>query len=154
MDTSQAFTDWLSTAQARCALPLTMNRRKTGGLDILIHTPRSTLTAVLTDRELMVPLDQEELCWDLLLSLEAAPIEDPEGGMTCTLCPAEDRPVFPSLDALWRDHLFEPFLDWINTKAAPATGLGLYRTAKGSTWASFGQEDELRASGADVVLVL
>jgi hypothetical protein len=34
--------------------------------------------------------------------------------------------VFPNLDALWRDHLFEPFLAWVNEELAEADAVGLY----------------------------
>ena len=44
-------------------------------------------------------------CWDIILDLDAAP-ETVQGGVTCTLC--GDGRVWPSQEALWADHLWEP----------------------------------------------
>ncbi len=41
MDISQAFRKWLVTAEAICALPLTVSRRAGGGLVLSIQTLRS-----------------------------------------------------------------------------------------------------------------
>jgi hypothetical protein len=64
-------------------------------------------------------------CWDFLLDMDTEPRRVP-GGYVCDLCPSEPRPVFPNRPALWTDHLFEPFLEWVNESLAKAKWLALY----------------------------
>jgi hypothetical protein len=46
------------------------------------------------------------------------------------------RPIgFSNIEALWHDHLFEPFLRWVGEELVPADRIGLYR-GKGVTWAT------------------
>ena len=58
----------------------------------------------------------------------------------CRLCvenPAPDKPpprVYDSRDALLRDHLFEPRLDWVNGSLAKADAVGLFQD-RGMRWA-------------------
>jgi hypothetical protein len=50
--------------------------------------------------------------------------------------------IFPSREALWTDHLFEPFLKWVNEKLAPARWLGIFRMSdEGATWAELMREE-------------
>ena len=57
--------------------------------------------------------------------------------MACSLCEQEGKHrIFPTLEALWLDHLFRPLEDWINTKLGAAWAVALYRTdGGGATWA-------------------
>jgi hypothetical protein len=51
----------------------------------------------------------------------------PQAGFICSLCAsAGTHCTYPNLQALWRDHLFDPFEDWINTKLARAQAIALY----------------------------
>ena len=75
--------------------------------------------------------------WDTLINLIACPREVP-GGYICRACELSDsgaREIFSSEEALWRDHLFEPFLQRVNEKLAPAEFLSLYGTPGHMTWA-------------------
>ncbi len=64
--------------------------------------------------------------WDPILDLDAYPLRV-EGGIICRIC----RPsaLFESRTALWADHLFEPFLAWVNDTLAPSPWLELTGTA-------------------------
>jgi hypothetical protein len=63
--------------------------------------------------------------WDMLLDLEAGVVRR-SGGWTCWWCEQEGkRPMFPSREALWADHLYEPLLAWTNERLAPARALAL-----------------------------
>ena len=35
--------------------------------------------------------------------------------------------IFPSLEVMWQEYLFEPFLGWVNGELAPACGLQIVR---------------------------
>ncbi len=46
------------------------------------------------------------------------------------------RKVYPTRETLWCDHMFEPFLKWVNEKLAPARWLQLSCTGdRGASWA-------------------
>jgi hypothetical protein len=54
----------------------------------------------------------------------------------CDLCPPESRSVFPNRAVLWIDHLFEPFLEWVDESLAKAKWLALYGSG-----GAFGKEE-------------
>ncbi|MDQ2762100.1 MAG: hypothetical protein M3Y22_00950 [Pseudomonadota bacterium] len=91
--------------------------------------------------------------WDLLLSLDVSPIALSAGGFACGCCPSDEREVFPSLEALWRDHLFDPLLVWINTDLALAKAIALFRSG-GATWARLIMENGDGGHGAAIVVPL
>jgi hypothetical protein len=87
--------------------------------------------ALLRHGDLVVSAEWEGECWDFLLSEEVRP-EQASDGFVCPLCAsAGTHCTFPNLQALWRDHLFDPFEDWINTKLAHAQAVALYRSQEG-----------------------
>jgi len=76
---------------------------------------------------------REGECWDFLFDRDVA-IQDHLKGWFCTLCLAEDRSHFASVEALLQDHLFRPFDEWITTQLIPANAIGFYG-GDGVTWA-------------------
>ena len=57
-------------------------------------------------------------------------------GYVCWICEAEGKHrAFPTIEALWRNHLFRPLEDWITTKLADAQAVALCRSdSGGTTW--------------------
>jgi hypothetical protein len=78
--------------------------------------------------------------WDFLLDPDSEPKRVP-GGYVCDLGPPESRSVFPNRPALWTDHLFEPFLEWVNETLAKAKWLALYGSPDYATWARLLPDD-------------
>jgi hypothetical protein len=69
-----------------------------------------------------------------------------KGGVVCKCCEADGKKgFFPSYEALWKDHLFDPLKDWINDEMAPAKSLGIYG-GKGGTWAKLERSARPRKS--------
>ena len=62
---------------------------------------------------------------DLLASFEAEPIRG-KNGYYCGLCPQEDRGSYASRDEIWRDEIFNPFLNWVNNQLATASYIEFY----------------------------
>jgi hypothetical protein len=90
-----------------------------------------------------VLVEWNEECWDLLLSLDSAPRRG-RTGYFCEYCldyfrdtnPGEEfTRIFPSREGVWADHLFEPFLKWVNDDLANAKWLGLFGNPEKATWA-------------------
>jgi hypothetical protein len=111
------------------------------------------LRPVLSRWSIDTYVEWQDLFWDILLCLDAVP-RNVTGGYICECCPPENRTLFPDRPALWRDHLFEPFLDWVNTELAPATILGLYKSPGGGvTWAKLVRSDEVESDGKPDIAV-
>jgi hypothetical protein len=109
--------------------------------------------ALLRHGDLVVSAEWEGECWDFLLSEEVRP-EQTSDGFVCPLCAsAGTHCTFPNLQALWCDHLFVPFEEWINSKLANAQAVALYRT-HGATWARLVSTDGPVGSPAFLVAIV
>jgi hypothetical protein len=81
--------------------------------------------ASLTTRHLTVFVEWEDRVWDFLLYFDVWP-RLAVGGYVCEHCRPEQRTTFPDMEALWRDHLFEPLAEWIDEKLSAADAVGLF----------------------------
>lgn len=91
------------------------------------------LNAAPRDTEITVYAAVEGEVCDLLVSLDLVVPERTEGGWVCRHC-VRGAPrtgltprLYASPEDLWRDHLFEDFLDWVNGTLAQADTLVFYR---------------------------
>lgn len=64
-------------------------------------------------------------CWDFLFDEDVVSELRPDG-WCCSLCSADRQSYFPSVGALWVDHLFQPLRQWITMKLFMAKGIGFY----------------------------
>lgn len=55
-------------------------------------------------------------------------------GWSCSLCPPTERQHFLTIEALWKDHLFEPLRRWSDERLRPARALEFHQS-DGATWA-------------------
>jgi hypothetical protein len=77
----------------------------------------------------------EDDCWDILFFADVL-VSHRDNGVVCAICVDEGHEVvFPDLEALWADHLFEPFVRWICEKLLPADRIALYSEIGHATWA-------------------
>ncbi len=81
----------------------------------------------LDRHEIVIAVDYDGMTSDLILDLETFP-EHGEAGVVCRLCSRDERRVFASREELWRDHLFEPLLQWVNETLALAVAIALFQT--------------------------
>jgi hypothetical protein len=149
----KAFLVWLESADLR--IPIAV--RPSGcinepSIDLSFEEINPAIGAFLTCWELVVFVNWEGQNWDVLLNLDTRPRRLARGGYTCECCKRQNRRIFPSLDALWRDHLFEPFLAWVNGELAVADTIGLYGSpAEGYTQAKLlPTETEPRGIGPNI----
>jgi len=125
---------WLEQASPRLVIPIRTSGQPNDLLEISFVGITPALTAAVSAYALNVHADWQDETWDMLIAFDANPREI-AGGCVCDCCDPDARAVFPDMEALWRDHLFEPFLEWVNTKLVPAEFLCLYGTRGHSTWA-------------------
>jgi len=97
--------------------------------------------ARLSQDDLSVIVEVEGLFWDMLLSLDVCPVRS-LNGYSCALCEQSDQ-IWPTRDALWVDHLFEPFLEWVNARLAKSCGIKLTGKPGSSTGAELVMKSDL-----------
>lgn len=93
--------------------------------------------------------------WDRLLDLDVIPVKMRDGvGFSCRLC--QDQTItWSTLEELWANHLFDPFLKWVNKDFANAKTLRLFGECKSTTWAnlsSYSLPDDSESFFADIPL--
>ena len=138
----RVFLIWLEQNRSRFAIEIELGRRTDTDLEFTFAGIHSALIGVLTTWEISVYVIHQGENWDCILDVNAEPKRVP-GGYVCKLCPPESRPIFPNRPALWTDHLFEPFLEWVNESLAKAKWLGLYGRRGYATWAKLLPDDPL-----------
>lgn len=102
-----------------------------------------------TGISIAVMLDDE--CWDFLFDEEVVP-ENDEAAWHCSLCATSDRRLFPSVEALWMDHLFDPLRRWIDKQLRPATALEFHQV-EGATWARLMMLSEASKTATSVIFL-
>lgn len=143
------FLDWLKTNQSRLAIPLSLQSRTDRQMTFSLVGLTPAIEVTLTD-EIGIHVIREKEWWDALLFFEAWPVKK-EAGFICQYCEPEFIVPYPSREALWTDHMFEPFLDWVNETLAKMRWLSLSQTEDGGgRWADLHTEwtpaDQYRVS--------
>jgi hypothetical protein len=147
-----AFVAWLEIARSRLDIAVEIGVRTRRHIDLSFDGINPAIGAFLTSQELTVFADWQGQNWDSLLSLDVMPRRSARG-YVCECCKPEERTVFPDLEGLWRDHLFEPFLQWVNAKLACTEVIGLHGSpSSGVTRAELLRKDEDRRSKPDLCL--
>lgn len=152
-DLQRAFLAWLDEARSRLAVGIHIERSTVEITEFTFELANHVLIgALMSHGDLVVSVEWKDECWDFLFSEEVRPQKTTEG-IVCSVCEAEGKHrIFPSIDALWQDHLFDPFEEWINTKLGSAQAVALYRTDNdGTTWARLIQTGD--PTGSPTVLV-
>jgi len=129
----EALVAWLAEAVFRFSVAVHVEKLTPESIEMSFEGVSTAVGAIVKYEEiepfveLEVFVDWEGSNWDLILNLDCEPVRQADG-YVCDLCAPKDQKVFPSCEALWRDHLFEPFLEWINDKLAQSDVIGLYRS--------------------------
>jgi hypothetical protein len=114
----RAFADWYRQNPERVPVPVIFAGRRRDSLQLAIPGLHPALVISLT-WGLVIAVEWQDHCWDFLECLEAAPVHRADG-FYCNLCVPEAQVAYPSREALWQNHLFEPFADWLANKLVPA----------------------------------
>jgi len=72
-------------------------------------------------------------------------------GWCCSLCSPDRQSCFPSVEALWTDHVFEPLWRSITKKLIRAKGVGFYGGGE-MTWAKLIASGDVEDQPAHLVL--
>lgn len=141
----KTFVDWYAQQGERFSVPLHYLKRTDRCLDLSFHGLNPAFSIFLT-WEMGICVDWEAECLDCLTFFEAYPQHGVDG-YHCSQCIGEYALItYSSRECLWQEHIFEPFLQWINDYLVPARWLGLYSTDnKGCTWVKLLNEPDPEA---------
>ncbi len=129
----KAFLRWYQENATRFNVPLCFARRTDRCLEFTFPSLHPFLSITLTN-EIGVHVTKRDVWWDTLICFEVYP-KRIGAEYQCGLCDLDARKNFATLDALWRDHVFEPFLVWVNDTLVPARWLSVYGFLdEGATW--------------------
>jgi hypothetical protein len=147
----RVFLNWLEQNRPRFAIDIKLGRRTDRLLEFSFAGVTPAIQGFLTTWELQVAAYYEGDCWDILIDFDAEP-KRVSGGYICAVCPPDSRKIFPDRPALWADHLFEPFLEWVNNDLAKAKWLSLHGNPGYATWARLLAADSHMLRGGGVTL--
>lgn len=126
------FTRWFKKNHYRFLVPVTLQKINARKTELVLPRHPIAIEIVLWTWSLSVHALCDDQHIDFLLDLECAAVKTREG-YQCKFCDMP-RQTWPTLEALYADRLYEPFLKWVNEKLRVATGVAMYET-EGSTWA-------------------
>jgi hypothetical protein len=101
----RAFVQWYAENEERFAVKLELLKRTDTCLEIGFCGFNHIVAATLAHDEISIPVIWDDTDWDVLHWFETYPKRVPHG-CVCDQCPEDDRPVFPSRDALWCAEVF------------------------------------------------
>jgi hypothetical protein len=130
-----AFDDWLNQHGSRLAIPAQIIERNLDMIRLRFTGIADVIEIIVVRHEISVVVNHRGQTWDTLAWFDCAP-RTASRGVFCCMCLGEDRAIFPHHQALFADHLFQPFAEWVVTKLPPAAELGLGGQADDSTWAT------------------
>ena len=134
----RTFVRWLDKNRTRFEVPVHIRKITADSVNLTFQGYPDCLSVSLSAYELNVHVNWQGRWWDMLISLDAWAFHT-LGGYKCKCCwidYGESATNFPSRESLWLDHLFDPFLQWVNEELTPARWLQISGTKDvGATWA-------------------
>jgi hypothetical protein len=143
-DMLTAFEQWLAENNNTLVIPLIVVARAPGSIRLTFAGIIEALEVLAVDGEIVVTVTHDDLCWDILVEFGCQPMLV-TGGVVCGQCGPPDRTLYPSYQALFVGHVFQPFAEWIESSLMPARALGLGGSNEsGSTWAGLLPGDQAK----------
>jgi hypothetical protein len=121
------FLRWFIQYRSQFAVPLRISKRTRRSFELEFVGAKAMIGASLTSWGINVWFHWQGECWDFLNCFDVIP-KLINNGYICTLCEYEHRVIFLSREQLWKEHLFNPFLEWINNELAQAPWIEIVGT--------------------------
>lgn len=118
----RVFLRWINENRIDFMVPIRLAGITAKGAKFHFYNFPDCLSVLVSGNNLGVYVNWQGEPWDVLFDTDLYPNQTPDG-FKCTLCESdegESAALFPTREALWQDHLFEPFLRWVNEKLAAA----------------------------------
>jgi hypothetical protein len=144
MDMLTAFDEWLTERSETLALSMTMVARASASFRLRFDGIIDCIEVLVLADEVVVLVEHEGFCWDLLAEFGCASVLALGGGLA-GLCDPDDRQAYPTNAAMFVGHVFEPLAEWVAASLIPARSLGLGGSRQsGSTWAGLLPADQTK----------
>jgi hypothetical protein len=132
------FNDWLAQNRSRFSHPPMAIRRRKDYLKFRFTGVASSVWGSINDwGGMVIGVDYRGECWDLVADLDIVPRRLTTGGYICRLCDADTRTIYPSREAIWMEHGFEPLLKWCNQQFQADQWASVWGT-DGGRWVQLG----------------
>ena len=137
------FLRWYQKNRHRFDVPLVLLQRRDRNIKLVFSGVSSVIYASFGRCDdyanLLVMVEWDGKVWDLPLSLHTL-VRRSDEGVICHYHKSDPMKIYPNRAALWREYLFEPFLEWVNASLAPDKWVGLYGEDRCFTWARLNDE--------------
>jgi hypothetical protein len=141
----RVFLRWLNENRTSFNVTFRLGKITSECVELHFNNYPGCLSACLSRVGLGVYVEWEGQPWDALIDYDAY-MHQVSGGYKCDLCVhenGESAELFPTREALWLDHLFLPFLKWVNETLVYAHWLRISCiNDRGCTWAKLIQNEE------------
>ncbi|RKT13457.1 hypothetical protein B0G69_6610 [Paraburkholderia sp. RAU2J] len=131
----RAMYEWLSSLSASVgeieSVPHEQGKTST---EFRLGRMHPAIRIFLTANTIAVSIHYRGRCWDIVKCSEAAPAKT-SGGWFDAFNPPEFKVIYPDLDTLWCEEVFEPFCRWFGLMMCKDDSLILYGTRDDTTWA-------------------
>lgn len=146
----RAFVRWFRENSSRFAVTVRMTKITAAGILLTFPDHPDCVSAWLSQFGLFVRVDWNGVWWDRLIDFDTSPVPVPASGCyRCDFCVDSVR-IWPTREALWQDHLFDPFLSWVNEELAHSSQVLLYGKPDEITWARLGHENDSSPKSASL----
>jgi hypothetical protein len=141
-DLFTAFDHWLADQGNTLAVPVRVIERDLDMITLKLAGISDAIEIIVVRNEIMVVVTHDGGVWDTLMWIDCKPRVG-AGGVYCRRCEPAFRSAFPTHQALFSDHLFQPLAEWIKAKLMPMVSIGL-GDSNGSRWATLLPADDHR----------
>jgi hypothetical protein len=134
----RTFVRWFEKNRCNFEIPIQIKQITAKNVKLVFSGLQNILSVSVSAYELNVYVNWQGQMLDVLISLDVYMRHTPDGYKCKCCCDSvgATAAVFTSREALWRDHLFIPFLKWVNEKLANAHWLEVSSMNDGGiTWA-------------------
>lgn len=122
----RAFLEWFAESRCRFAVPLKIVRRSKYGIDLEFAGAQSMIAASLGSRSLDVHFFWKGEYWDDMLWNDIS-LKRTGNGYVCNMCEPDERKLYSTREELWRDHMFEVLLRWVNNRLIKSPWIEIYQ---------------------------
>ena len=142
-----AFLSWLSENHGRFIVEPIVPELKEGSLKLSFQGVAPDITISIHGKgSIVVAVDYQGECWDLLTEFDVFPKRNSAGDYYCDQCLPGSIKYYRSRMELFKEHSFEPMLEWVNDHFRPDHWIMLFGKKNRMTWAVIVKEEDMEAT--------
>jgi hypothetical protein len=139
----KAFDNWLSKNRGLFRHPPVIITNRKQYFTMRFRDINSAIECTITSHDYTISVSNEGEYWDLTDTGDLSVQRTSSGHYFCEECETGHRELFPTRFALWKDHIFQPILDWANKNLLKTKWICLFQFGQGATMAQVVDENNL-----------